>query len=120
MNRNTQLTPNFKLSEFVRTQDPLPQADILQNLLALANRLQVIRDLLGKPIVITSGYRTVSHNKAVGGASGSLHLKGMAADIVVQGMSAKDVQKFLKDWSGGLGCYPNFTHLDLGTKRRWT
>lgn len=119
MDRNTQLTPSFKLSEFLRAEDPLPAPWILDNLKALANRLQVIRDLLGRPIRITSGYRTPEHNKAVGGEPNSYHLKGMAADIVVDGMTPTAVQNYLGRWSGGLGSYPNFTHVDIGPKRRW-
>lgn len=119
--RNKQITPNFKLSEFIREQDELPSSDIIANIVQLANRLQVIRDVVGKPITITSGYRIPSHNKAVGGGSRSFHLKGMAADIVVSGMSARAVQKLLKNWSGGLGSYETFTHIDTRkTKARWS
>lgn len=115
-----QLTPNFSLNEFLHAGSGTPAPWILDNLTQLANRLQVIRDLLGKPIIITSGYRTPEHNKAVGGEPNSFHLKGMAADIVVPGMSAKEVQNFLKNWSGGLGSYANFTHVDIRpTKARW-
>lgn len=119
MDRNTQLTHSFKLSEFVRAQDPLPSPEIIQNLYRLANRLQVIRDLIGKPIRITSGYRTPEHNKKVGGEPNSYHLKGMAADIVIDGVAPGTVQNYLKNWSGGLGAYPDFTHCDIGPTRRW-
>lgn len=118
--RNVRLTPNFTLAEFVRPEDPLPPPWILDNLYRLANRLQVVRDLLDKPLVITSGYRTEAHNRAIGGAKKSLHLSGMAADVVVPGIPAKEVQKFLRNWSGGLGLYGTFTHLDIRPYRaRW-
>lgn len=118
--RNLQLTPNFKLDEFLHGNDPIPPSWILDNLYRLANRLQVVRDLLEKPIIINSGYRTAKHNQAVGGAKNSLHLSGMAADIVVPGMPATDLQKFLRHWSGGMGCYTHFTHLDTRPYRaRW-
>jgi uncharacterized protein YcbK (DUF882 family) len=119
--RNTQLTPSFKLAEFLHPGAPIPPPHILDNIQNLANRLQVIRDLLGKAVHINSGYRTAAHNAAVGGASGSMHLTGKAADIVVEGMAAPEVQKFLKNWSGGMGCDPHYTHLDIRNKReRWT
>ncbi len=47
--------------------------------------LQRMRDLLGAPIRITSGYRSKAHNRAVGGASRSQHLLGKAFDIQVEG-----------------------------------
>ena len=46
----------------------------------LVEKLQAIRDKLGKAIKVTSGYRCLSHNAAVGGSSGSKHRYGMAAD----------------------------------------
>ena len=39
------------------------------------------REAYGKPIYITSGFRSRAHNRNVGGASNSLHLVGLAADI---------------------------------------
>lgn len=119
--RQIQLTPNFKLAEFLRGDDPMPAPWVLDNIYRLANRLQVVRDLLERPILINSGYRSKAHNQAVGGASQSQHLTGMAADVVVTGMPARDVQAFLKHWSGGMGCYQHYTHLDIRPERaRWT
>lgn len=118
--RTIQLTPNFNLSEFLHGNDPPPSPWILDNLYRLANRLQVVRDLLGKPIIINSGYRTPAHNRAIGGAAHSFHLSGMAADIVVPGMTAAQVQQFLKQWSGGMGCYQHYTHVDIRPMQaRW-
>lgn len=114
------MTPNFDLKEFLNPGDPLPDDLILANLDSVANRLQVIRDLIQLPIQITSGYRTPEHNKKVGGSPNSYHLKGMAADIVVLGMGAIEVQQFLDNWSGGIGEYGTFTHLDIGPRRRWS
>lgn len=120
MRRDVQITPNFRLSEFIRNEDPMPDETVLENILMLANRLQVIRDLFGAPIKINSGYRTPEHNKAVGGKSKSLHLYGMAADIEIKGIGAREVQKRLKNWSGGMGSYETFTHLDIRPNRaRW-
>jgi uncharacterized protein YcbK (DUF882 family) len=114
------LAPNFRLGEFLHADEPIPAPWILDNLYRLANRLQAVRDLLEKPILINSGYRNPAHNKAVGGASQSLHLSGMAADIVVPGMTAADVQAFLRNWSGGLGCYTHYAHVDIRPSRaRW-
>jgi uncharacterized protein YcbK (DUF882 family) len=98
-----------------------------RNLIAIVNRLQVLRDLLGKPITITSGYRTWAYHESLYKRLGvqrqapksSKHLTGEALDFNVQGMTPQQVQKYLHNWSGGLGFGKDFTHIDLGPKRRW-
>ena len=122
------LTPNFKASElFVSESYPhlvddwakIPLAH-QNNVRAIVNRLQVIRDILGRPITITSGYRGPALNKEVKGDPNSYHLTGSAVDFVVSGMSAKAVQSRLDAWwGGGLGYGKGFTHIDLGPKRRF-
>lgn len=110
---------NFKLTEFVREKYQ-PDRDQIRNLIALANRLQLMRDILGKPIAITSGFRSPQHNQQIGGAPGSLHLSGMAADIQVQDMTSDNVFSRLSGiWSGGLGVYDYHVHVDIGQRRRW-
>jgi uncharacterized protein YcbK (DUF882 family) len=44
-------------------------------------RLQALRELLNKPLVVTSGARCEPYNTAVGGESGSMHLQGLAVDL---------------------------------------
>lgn len=120
MDRRKRITPNFEWREFLRPDERDPSPDILKNIELLANRLQVVRDLLGKPIKITSGYRTPEHNRAIGGSTGSYHLTGQAADIQVPGMTPKQVADFLAGWSGGLGLYTAHVHVDARmTRARW-
>ena len=58
---------------------------VIENLKALCMEvLQPLRDFLGKPVVISSGYRCPELNKAVGGVRNSQHMKGEAADIHVE------------------------------------
>ena len=58
---------------------------VIENLKALCMEvLQPLRDFLGKPVVISSGYRCPELNKAVGGVKNSQHMKGEAADIHVE------------------------------------
>ena len=58
---------------------------MIENLKALCMEvLQPLRDFLGKPVVISSGFRSEDVNRAVGGVKGSQHLKGEAADIHVE------------------------------------
>lgn len=115
MNTDIRLTPNFHLREFLKNgSDEGVTAEIVENLRHLAQKLEEVRKLCGdKPITITSGFRTLNHNKAVGGAKNSQHLYGRAADIIVKGLAPKEVQNLLKDkWEGGLGYGATFTHLD--------
>ena len=58
---------------------------VIENLKALCMEvLQPLRDYLGKPVVISSGYRSEEVNRMVGGVKGSQHLKGEAADIHIE------------------------------------
>jgi len=112
------LAPNFKLREFECKHCGTVKIDP-----ELVRRLQVMRDEIGKPIIINSGYRCPEHNRAVGGASGSQHLYGRAADIVCPGLTTaqlyKVAEKHFED--GGLGRYAGYVHVDTrGTKARWT
>ena len=83
-----QLSPNFSLSEFTHSQtaienaiDNTPDEKSLESLKNLCkNLLQPLRDMLGKPIHVTSGYRCKELNRLVGGVPTSQHVKGEAAD----------------------------------------
>lgn len=68
---------------------PLEVVPSLRRLVDLV--LQPLRDALGRPIVVTSGYRAPAVNAAVGGAAQSAHMRGLAADIIVPGLSVRDV-----------------------------
>ena len=55
--------------------------------MSLLYALQAVRDIIEIPMKISSGYRCVDHNKDVGGADTSSHLRGLAADIAVYNSS---------------------------------
>ena len=121
------LTENFSLDEFKSKDGASFPAEVMQNLSILAEQLQALRDHLGKPITITSGYRSKEHNKKIGGALDSYHVRGMAADIQVAGMKPKEVaeeiEKLIKEGKmleGGIGIYNSWVHYDHRNKRiRW-
>ena len=89
----------------------------------LVDYLQKIRDHFGKPVTINSGYRCAKHNKAVGGASGSRHTKGQAADIVVKDVAPAEVAKYAESIGIlGIGLYETakdgyFVHIDTRTEK---
>lgn len=80
----------FTTAEFARSStadrlaidNRIPKA-VLPNIVNLVDKvLDPLRESYGKPIVITSGYRSPALNEAVRGAKNSHHVRGMAADIV--------------------------------------
>ena len=125
-----QLTKNFNLSEFDCNDGSTTPDNIIVNLQLLAEQLQVLRDYVGKPIKINSGYRSPHYNDSVvKGAKFSQHKLGTAADIRIDGLSSREVHgivsELIKDGrmkEGGLGRYisKGFTHYDIrGNKVRW-
>lgn len=91
----------FTLEELTRSAkatelgiDNTPPPEVIANLEALvANVLDPLREIIGKPIRINSGYRSPELNRAVGGARRSQHLKGEAADFVIVGGTKADMYK---------------------------
>lgn len=115
-NGNYQISTNFKVREF-RCKDGSDYILIDDKLAAL---LQDIRDHFGKPVTINSAYRTVSHNEAEGGATNSYHVKGMAADIQVEGVAPIDVAKYAESIGvKGIGLYSGFVHVDTRTSKSY-
>ena len=117
-NRNRiKLTKNFSLHEF---ESPDTGEVVLDP--ELVTKLQALRDKLGRPVIVNSGYRTPEHNNAVGGASESYHKLGMAADIHSPGVSVETLAQ-LAEAVGfrGIGRYSTFVHVDTRpTPARWT
>lgn len=58
------------------------------------NMLEKLRNTIGKPIIITSGFRCPSHSVNVGGYSNDAHTKGFACDIMVNGLSSYDIAEY--------------------------
>lgn len=96
---------------YVLRQSQAYQEAVLINLTRLSSRLEAIRRLVGKPIVITSGYRCPAINQKVGGAPNSYHTKGMAADILLNRSEQKKAK--LAAWQGGYGQAKDWCHLDV-------
>ena len=91
------LTPHFTLEELTFTNhrefDNTPNVLQVNNLQRLAEFLEEVRSLLGKPIIIDSGFRSPEVNQAVGSTSVSQHLRGCAADFRVPSMTPSEVVK---------------------------
>ena len=113
------LTENFVSTEFKSRTYPVIFIDT-----ELVKILQGIRNALGKPINVSSGFRTETHNKSVGGSKNSAHLMGKAADIWVAGTSARDVARIAAALYGrtiAIGCHEkeNYVHIDIVYAGNW-
>ena len=94
---------NFSISELCKSDkakqngiNNTPNLACVDNMLNLIFYcLQPVRNLLNKPVIISSGFRCPELNKLVGGATNSQHLHGKAADFKVQGMTIQQTINFI-------------------------
>jgi uncharacterized protein YcbK (DUF882 family) len=101
------------------------QADLRRGLQpSLRAALVKIERRFGKPVQVTSGCRSFRSNRLAGGRRGSYHLRCMAADIRVAGVSSRQIISFVKSLPsiGGVGTYcgKSIVHIDTGPERRWS
>jgi hypothetical protein len=92
-----QLSEHFSLEELTITNhrefDNTPNDAELENLKRMAEFLEEVRELLGKPLLINSCYRSEQINNSVGSKSTSQHRVGCATDFRVNGMTPDEVVK---------------------------
>jgi zinc D-Ala-D-Ala carboxypeptidase len=87
---------------------------------AFLDALEALRAIVG-PLKINSARRCRGHNRAVGGARTSMHMRTLAADISLQGHDRKALaQAARKVGFRGIGYGRTFLHVDLGARRAWT
>ncbi len=89
----------------------------------LVDVLDRIRERLGVPIIVNSGYRCPEHNAEVGGVSDSQHVLGTAADITYDGVDVDYLAEIAEECGAdGIGkyYYQDFVHIDVrGYAARW-
>lgn len=80
--------------------------------------LDPIREAVGRPILVNSGYRSPEHNRRVRGSPTSDHLRGLAADIRIAGLSGEELKKLIlpaitqrRLSFDQLIVYPGFVHI---------
>lgn len=116
-----QLSEHFHLSEFVRSQtadamgiNNVPPPEAIRRLHMLCLRiLEPIRQRIGSPLIISSGYRCLRVNQAIGGSPTSQHIKGEAADIYTGAMDAADLHSLI------IATVPEFDQLYLHRKNNF-
>ena len=117
----------FKISEFDSKDGAEMPSDVKMNVIELIDNLNVLRQELGSPLFVNSGYRSPEHNKNIGGSLNSQHLTGKAADIRSNEYTPKQIKEKIEELikvgkmkQGGLSAYNTFVHYDIrGKKARW-
>lgn len=120
------LSENFTLAELTVTNRPLANVPTDKEREALrklaVNVLQPLREAIGKPIVVSSGYRSDAVNRAVGGTATSQHRFGEAADITVPGMSAQELARKIVDlrlpFDQVIQEFGRWVHVSYGPRNR--
>jgi len=98
----------------------LPSEDIARNIIETAHKMENIRAILGRPIMVTSWYRPDEYNSLVGGSKLSYHKQGLACDFVVRGWKSDAVREVLLEYLVRLDIRmedmdgANWVHIDLG------
>ena len=124
-----QLSKNLSLAEVIRSETAkrkgisnMPTEAHILNLKLVAEKIfQPIREHFGKPIHVSSGYRTKALNDAIGGRLTSQHCSGEALDLDMHGTDITNAQvfNFIKDnldfdqliWEFGTDSNPNWVHV---------
>ncbi len=86
------------------------------------DKLQHLRNLLDEPMRITSAYRSPAHNKKVGGAKDSMHLRAKAFDVQMSNHDPAQFEAAAREVGfTGFGFYhkSGFMHIDTGPAREW-
>lgn len=116
--KNMNVGKHFKVREFA-CRDSSQVVFIDTHLVAI---LDILRNKIGKPVIITSGYRTPEWNKKCNGAKYSYHMRGMAADIRVDGISAKELANKLNELvpdECGIIVYKTWVHFDVRRGKKY-
>lgn len=123
---------NFKMSELIYSEkaienniNNMPDINSMDNMLDLIfHCLQPVRDLIKKPMIITSGFRNPLVNRLVNGEENSQHKTGQAADFVIKGMTPAQIVDVIRksniDYDQLINEYDSWVHIsyDKGKNRK--
>lgn len=124
------LSPHFELSEFVFSQtairkklDNTPPEGAIENMRQLClHILEPLRNATGKPIRISSGYRSAKVNAAIGSKPNSQHITGQACDFTIPGYTVQQViakvQELELPFDQLLNEYDSWVHISYSNRHR--
>ena len=125
-----QLSAHFTLEEMIASQeaarrgiDNTPSPAIIENLRSTCERLEAVRALLSRPMIVSSGYRSPELNKAIGGASNSAHMSGLAVDFICPSFGSplavcQAIEKSDLQYDQLIHEYGSWTHLAIDPERQ--
>lgn len=118
------LSPNFSARELACKCGCTTPEGVIANLRELARHLEHLRAIVKAPVTILSGYRCPDHNRKVGGSPMSQHTLGIAADVMVKGLTPAKIKRAAEQVArfnaGGIGVYRSWVHVDLRSQQaRW-
>lgn len=114
---------NFKMSELIYSEkaienniNNMPDINSMDNMLDLIfHCLQPVRDLIKKPMIITSGFRNPLVNRLVNGEENSQHKTGQAADFIIKGMTPAQIVDVIRksniDYDQLINEYDSWVHI---------
>lgn len=124
------ISKNFKYSEFVYSEtatkhnidNSIKHEHVRNNIKELVYHvLQPLRDHLGVPININSGYRCLKLNELIGGQPTSQHVMGQACDFTVEGYEPIEIARLIVELKlpyDQLGVYDSFVHVSVSSRQR--
>ncbi|HXJ02091.1 MAG TPA: D-Ala-D-Ala carboxypeptidase family metallohydrolase [Micropepsaceae bacterium] len=126
----TELSEHFSLEEMIASQegarrgiDNTPPANVLNHLTETCTKLEAVRELLGHPITVSSGYRCPALNAAIGGAANSAHMFGYAVDFICPAFGVplavcSAIEKSGLQYDQLIHEFGNWTHLSFDPQMR--
>lgn len=126
------LSPHFSLAELTASNtakrrgfDNTPSPYVLENLRVTAEAMEEIRAILGKAIIVTSGFRSAIVNQLVGGSQSSAHVQGFAVDFISPGFGtpfevAREIAKHKDElkYDQLIHEYRDWTHISFDPRAR--
>jgi len=106
---NIKIAEHFWLYEF-----QCPDCRCVKIDVRILEYLEILREMVARPIYITSGYRCPDYNLKVGGVKNSYHLTGKAVDISTEKFNKVKISQYASQIGfRGIGVYSNHIHLDI-------
>ncbi len=99
-----------------------PSTEVLKTLTHTAQQLDRVRELLGCPVIVSSGYRSLAVNRAIGSSDGSQHVKGEAVDFKTHHHTPRRIVELIKqsaiEYDQLILEFDSWTHISFSNRNR--